>query len=449
MSFRFDPPGGLEDLDSAGRDAWHDFMTKESRGALGELMRELRTVAPTASVKDAFYVDPTKEDVPTKGVSVAAPPWGGFPNALLVRCRNNRELARSRAEEVGYEDHRASVQFVTGSGHVLDMPSRHFQDEYLEWRTEYDDEDVATKITFTCEGYDYWEQLFAAAEGKVLGLYHEMLRDDSIKLDDLRCRHDVYIRSLGGTLTKYKRKGEYNPRNRFNITAGPMHLSHRANSLSAEIGLAIVASVLRKDGSGNPVGVDNETKLCCCGRFGGANRDSDPTIGAAANALAEAGRAYTLTNPVGLYIKSYPHEDLKVRESQEAVPKDWWRIERGKEGWEDGHSRILRLVLEVPEGVRGKGGRQLRVGDLEIGNEPIRGGAQLAERMKLHLMVTWWQDDARRKLRVPCTATGCADPDNPELIRVVSPREARACETIVFPELLPSEEAAVARPRGR
>lgn len=444
MRFRFDPPAGLDDLDAAGRDAWHGFMTGESRGALDELMRELRRVAPTASLNDAFYVDPTKEDIPTEGVSVAAPEWGGFPNALVVRCRNNRELARWRVEELGYDDHRAGVQFVTGAGHVLDMPSRHFQDEYLEWRTEYDDDDVVTKVTFTCEGYDYWEQLFAADESKVLALYHELLGDEAVKLDDLRCREDVYTRSLGGKLTKYKSKGDYNPRNRFNLTSGPVHLSHRANSLSAEIGLAIVASVLREDGAGNPVGVDNETKLCCCGRFGGANRDSDPTIGAAANALAAAGRAYTLTNPVGLYIKAYPHEDLKVRESQEKVPKDWWRVERGHETWEDGHARILRLVLEVPEGVRGSGGRQLRVGDLEIANEPIRGGAQLAERMKIHLMVSWWQDDTRRKLRVPCKATGCADPDNPEVIRVVSPREARACETIAFPELLPPEGAVAA-----
>jgi hypothetical protein len=76
-----------------------------------------------------------------------------------------------------------------------------------------------------------------------------------------------------------------------------IHLSHRANSLGAQVNLAAIASALRNDANDRDVRGDDVARLCCCAGFGDPNRNSDPTIGAAANALAAAGRAHTLTNP--------------------------------------------------------------------------------------------------------------------------------------------------------
>ena len=57
--------------------------------------------------------------------------------------------------------------------------------------------------------------------------------------------------------------------------------------LLAEIILGAEATVLREDGRGAPVADTNH--LICCAGYGGPDRHSDPTIGAAVNSLARLG----------------------------------------------------------------------------------------------------------------------------------------------------------------
>jgi hypothetical protein len=414
MGFRFAPPAFLDDFDDAGRLRWHQHMSAEAERNLAELISQLQEADPDATARDVFYVNPVEEPAPADA-QIATAEWGGFPQALLARTRRDRHEARRRAEELGMTDFAPGTRFVTAHREELSLPARHLQDEYLEWRTERDHEGVVTRVTFTCEGYDYWSKLFAHSPSTVVKLYKRLLDRDEIEEGDLRFDEDVFIEEAGREPALFAKKGQYNPRNRFNVDEGLVHLTHRANSLGAEVNLAVVASALRQTAGREPVDGADKRRLTCCGGFGNANRDSDPTIGAAANGLAAAGRAYTLTNPVGLYISEYPRDEVFLPNHTRA-PRAWWRVERGAEATRNGHARILRLVFAVPQGQSGPDGKPLRVGDLEIDDAPIEHGAQLAEFIRLHLMVSWWEAGDRRQIRLPCASTCCLDETNRELL---------------------------------
>jgi hypothetical protein len=81
---------------------------------------------------------------------------------------------------------------------------------------------------------------------------------------------------------------------------GIAHLSCPANSIGAEIRLGADSTILRQPRDGTPVTSPDE--LICCSRYGGANRNSDPTIGAIVNTHARLKAIVTLVNPVGLHM---------------------------------------------------------------------------------------------------------------------------------------------------
>src|SRR5205814_639844 len=86
----------------------------------------------------------------------------------------------------------------------------------------------------------------------------------------------------------------YRPHNEWNITHGIMHLAAPPNTLTAEIQLGGDASVVRKSDRGRLL-VDADVLVCSTG-YGGPDRNSDPTIGGAVNALARLGAMITLKN---------------------------------------------------------------------------------------------------------------------------------------------------------
>ena len=71
-----------------------------------------------------------------------------------------------------------------------------------------------------------------------------------------------------------------------------MHLTHRANTLGAEIALAADATVQFQVAPAPAATFP--FRLICCAQFGGENRSSDPLIGAGVNGLAHSGLAITL-----------------------------------------------------------------------------------------------------------------------------------------------------------
>jgi hypothetical protein len=165
-------------------------------------------------------------------------------------------------------------------------------------------------------------------------------------------------------------KGQYNIYNKWNTTHGIAHLNSPPNSLVAEIILGADASLLYVNPEGKAL-VEPEA-LIGYADYGGANRNSDPTIGATVNAIARLGAFITLRNPVGLYMD---HIDLSgwVAPDGEAVD-DCVRVVRGTP------EMIERLVVEVPLA------RGFRVGDITINGEPIRYGGQIAECITVKLV---------------------------------------------------------------
>ena len=91
------------------------------------------------------------------------------------------------------------------------------------------------------------------------------------------------------------KKGDYNPYNKWNLSYA-IHLTHPANTLSAEVILASDATVLRMNEDGSPI--TDSHSLICCADYGGPNRNSDPTIGFRVNSLVRDGHWVSLRNPV-------------------------------------------------------------------------------------------------------------------------------------------------------
>lgn len=196
--------------------------------------------------------------------------------------------------------------------------------------------------------------------------------------------------------------GGFNPRNRYNISPGIVHLSHRANSLGAEVNLAGVSGIIRKKGDGTRLDETDAEKLLCCNQGGNPNRNSDPLISQQAYTQVLQSFRYTLANPVGLYIAGIEEKGLLLPDNKTKVPREWWNVVRGADIWDPDTSRVLRLELEVPEK------ENLTVEDLLIGGNKIRFPGQVAELLSVHLFVTRWKrGDTSVGPEVKCDATCC------------------------------------------
>ena len=115
----------------------------------------------------------------------------------------------------------------------------------------------------------------------LVDLYRQYVSPE-VELNDLLCSEDLVDESGSEPKIVYRR-GAYNPYNRWNTTDGIMHLTQPANSLQAEIQLAGDATILRERFGRR---ITDPDALICGTRYGGANRCSDPTIGASVNELA-------------------------------------------------------------------------------------------------------------------------------------------------------------------
>jgi hypothetical protein len=168
------------------------------------------------------------------------------------------------------------------------------------------------------------------------------------------------------------------------------------------------ASVLRKDGRGQII-VEPDALICCTG-FGGSDRNSDPTIGGAVNALARFGAMITLRNPVGLYMD---HIDLAGWATPDGRDvRQCLKVVRGT------IDMIERLVVEVPDDWG------YLVGDLTIAGVPIRYGGQIAECITVKLTGVAAPVGITNEPS-PCTRRCCIDPNYPTLLRRAVPLTRR------------------------
>jgi hypothetical protein len=349
----FDPPAGLTDFDGIThqRAAWDEFMALSFQRNIEDVESEV------GAGKCQYYnAKATSTDPP---VATDVIRWKGFPLVIAAKHPGNKKAAWTEADKL-----------VTSGGSRF-RP----QDEYLEWFVTRNAQNKITRVVFACEAPEYWEALaegypreFAMprpqgglggtkhtqAQGDkntLLALYRQLV-SPSVQLSDL----------LDGN-------GRYNRQNKWNTTDGIVHLSHPANTLGAEINIGAQATILRKKNGQVLTGADD---LIRCSGYGVAERASDPHIGAEVNALARAGHAITILNPVGLYIDGPPSTAGWV--TPDGTPAvQFWTPVRGAVGM------TARAVFEVPSA------KGYTVGDIKIGGQAIEFGGQIAEHIDVKL----------------------------------------------------------------
>jgi hypothetical protein len=316
---RFDAPGFLTDFTEEQKTGWSNKMSRifdfaRQRGAPDGICRQFFNpvrvdLAADAATRDIF--------------------WTAFPR--IVQLESSSDLQRWRRADA----------------------SRDVQDEYCEWSVEKNAAGKITKVSFTCEGPEYWEFLAETTPDKVVELYREFVSPD-VQKEDLFDAGDVY-----------------DPQNKWNssTTEGVMHLIQRSNTLNAEIVLAAGATVVRKHADGTIA--TEEQELIGCGDYGEPSRHSDPHIGAGVNELARAKADITLENPVGLYFGGL---NTAGWETPDGTPAEtFWKYVRGTD------EKPVRAVYEVPEGFG------YVVGDIKIQGRNIEFGAQITDFISMKL----------------------------------------------------------------
>ncbi|HLM01537.1 MAG TPA: hypothetical protein VK400_10830 [Pyrinomonadaceae bacterium] len=321
---KFDAPGFLRDFNEEQKTAWSRFISEQFDEAAAGYPEVFDYDAPRAQ----FY-NPTKVET-SDDAQQAVISWTAFPRNVTVTSVSDLQRWK-RAEG-----------------------SRDRQDEYCEWSVERDAEtEKITRVTFTCEGPEYWDFLANTTPETALALYREFVSPE-VEMEDL-----------------FDSDGRYNRRNRWNNSTdgGAMHLIQKNNTLGAEIELAGGASVVREiDGRV----LTGEDELIRCGQYGGVERHSDPHIGAIVNSVTRQKADVTLANPVGLYFNDLNVAGWETPDGSDA--KSFWRYVRGTDEFP------VRAVFEIPAE------RGFTVGDIKIGGREIAYAAQIADFITIKLV---------------------------------------------------------------
>src|SRR5262249_28818092 len=135
---RFDPPAQLDDLDAARKQDWSDGISNlfdrekagDSEGPVAQFFNPLKK--------------PVATDQQTRTIC-----WTAFPNVIKTTAPSDRSRWR-KADS-----------------------SRNVQDEYCEWSVKRNTDQKIVRVTFTCEGPEYWEFLAANDQRKALDLYQK------------------------------------------------------------------------------------------------------------------------------------------------------------------------------------------------------------------------------------------------------------------------------------
>jgi hypothetical protein len=371
---RIDPPGFLDDLSDADKDRW-------SRIVSGWL-DEARQGNPNENDGPRAQFFNPLTNPPANDAQVATISWNAFPRQVKSDALSDKQRWR-RADS-----------------------DRNLQDEYCEWSVTRDPvTQKITRVTFTCEGPEYWSAL---AHGYPDGL--ELPRGHPAAKGSFDTVVQLYRRYVSPDVKPADLKdgrGHYDPLNKWNTSAGAMHLTHPSNNLMAEVFLAADATVLRQRGDG-PV-LDDDAELIRCALYGEETRASDPTIGGAVNSLARAGALVGLRNPVGLYIDSI---DTTGWSKPDGTPvDDYWKVLR-PEG--DASAGIVRARYEVPAS------EGFVVSDIKIAGEPIEFAGQIAEHITMKLTGVAAEVGGHR-----ADPVGCVDDRGADQVDPVGAEDAR------------------------
>jgi len=323
---RYDTPASLRDMPvgSPFYDNWHNHIAT-------------RLNASTPGTNGGEFYDATQTDVNILGEHALV--WMAFPRRVLMPRRDDHTAAFIEADR-------------TPGG---DIGNRFVQDEYCEWRVERNPAGKITKVTFTTEPPEYWEELWAVDRARVVALYQTFVNPAVVEAD----------LHLGGI---------YQRRNRWNNADGIMHLMQSINTLDAALGLAQGSATtppaqftgIPAPPLPTPSASDNYQMPSV------ANTSVDPRVTYDVAALVRKPLSVTLRDPVGLYMTAY--DDTGWTKPNGSPVDNYWTILRGVPG------QILRLQYQVPAGAG------FVVGDIKIGGRPIEWGGQIAEHVTVSVV---------------------------------------------------------------
>jgi len=380
--------------------------------------------------------------------ATAAPPWQGLPRtALLLNSNDVLAAAKVIDNPVEYGTGRdallvAQPPFLTQTGSKYPGLKYRPQDEYLEWVTLRDPDGVVREVWFTCEGPEYWNLIAANDQALLVTLYEEITGNGPNSIDPTKLYFPETLTHVEPFANNHKltfNAGEYNPYNEYNIAAA-VHLTQGANTLGAEIALAMEGSRLW----GNPPKSTDPDLICCAG-YGEPNRFSDPTIGKGVNDLARQGMFVTLRDPVALYIQSILPNDFTDWNDQpiaDLVSDYFVPLRQSSDG-----TLILRAKFKVPAGVQ-RNGKQARVGDLNYQGVPISMGGQIANAITMHLFAQALPGAPNQPFQ-PCKMHPCFDSTHPGF--VIPTDIGTPCKTPtgdMVAHIMKVRAKAVPQPRG-
>ena len=363
----YQPPANINDYarhpatEQALRQRWHDFIKGEVSG-----------------LDKHFFYDADADPAPGVPPARAPIPWNGFPRSIWEWYGADADpqgtaRALATAEVVApleFLDPRLRF-FRSSNGARVPLMARQ-QDEYCEWFADRDANGRVTRISFTCEGPEYWEQMWEVDPALVVELYQEHVKPG---VSDTQLRADLSwpedIKSANGKVSFHA--GSYNRWNKWTTTHGAMHLTHPANTLGAEITLAAEATRIYGAVAPNPPNT-LASRLICCAGFGGVSRSSDPLIGVGVNSFARQGLCVTLDNPVGLYISDFAVGGLLSPTGQPIGPA-CLHIRRASP---DG-SLILRAEITPPPGAN------YTLDQCTFDGHALTGGGSVARRITMVL----------------------------------------------------------------
>lgn len=344
----FHPPGFANDLQAEERQGWHDFINSQikdaKRGSEWITINGKRYKILNNAPRENFFNPSNTAKLPDYAEKKIA--WFAFPK--LIKDSSPSDKTRWKKAD----------------------SSRDVQDEYCEWSVLRNNDKKIVKVTFTCEGPEYWDYLAETNPKKVVELYKKYVSDE-VREEDLF------------------EDGKYIVRNKWNKDTqnGAMHLIQINNTLGAEIELAAGSSMVReKDGRI----LTEQQELIKCGKYGAEGRNSDPLIGWEVNSLCQKGAMVSLKDPIGLYIdlEEFKTDGWETPDGTNA--REFMKIARGTE------ECALRAIFEVP---KEKG---FVVGDIKINGKPIEYGAMIADFIRIKLVGIAQNFDNQRISKFGC-----------------------------------------------
>lgn len=313
---------------------------------------------------------------------------------------------------------------AVGRGFAL---SERPQDEYLEWFVVRDPvSHRVARIDFTVEAPEYWETMAEVDPKLTAKIYSECL-GLAVPENDLYFQTNTYcavlkkdgahVRVVGHTPVPGLEAGRYNPSNKWNTELGAVHLTHRSNTLFAEINLAAVAT--QKFPARPNLDTDiSRFELTACGGFGDINRNSDPSIGFAVNTLCLSGLKAMVSNPIGLYIGEIDVSGFRDPDGKPVSRDDILTIQRGNFNDEDHLARVLRFSIHPPAGANY--GLEACMFD----GQPLSTGGPVARKTRVIIHAVAMRTTEPHG-ETPCEGHACAHPTKlPNYFLVAAPDSA-------------------------